>query len=73
MTTSHCGQIQLFHGVMSRPKVKVLIHTIPYLKELQTPSPQSSRVSMTFLTVKITKIETCHTTVLEVGLTSAYD
>ena len=72
MTTSHCGQIQLFHSVMSRPKVKVLIDTIPNLKELQSPSPQS-RVSMTLLTVKITKTGACHATALEVGLATAYD
>lgn len=79
---SHCGQIQIFHSVMSRPKVKVLINTIPNLKELQSPSPQSRvsmtltlhpRVSMTLLTVKIAKTETCHAAALEVGLATAYD
>lgn len=67
MTTSHCGQVRLFHGVMSRPEVKVLINTISNLKELQSPSPQSSRVSMTLRTVEITETETCHATVRKVG------
>ena len=73
MTPSHCGQVQLFHGVMSRPEVKGLINTVPNLKELQSPSPQSSRISMTLLTVEITETETFHATVWKVGFPTGYD